>query len=219
MRFERRRDAGLLVVVEGIDGAGKTTLRDGLAERIEQTGVDRSVHVTCEPSLSNWFGRGLRGGWFSTPKERLLAFLLDRIAHQRDVVSPLLREGGLVIQDRSWHSTIAYQGSEVAEEDLAAMMEVHPPLKPDLLFIIDLPVQLATERVQRRGRALADAGVIDPYLLTWQLEPVLERYRQFDEAVFLDGTLPADVLVSQAMRAIRAALELSVKEEHHATVT
>ena len=142
---------GLLIVVEGIDGTGKSSqvkmLADALRSRGEEVLQDR------EPS-DGPFGKALRAsmteGRFS-PDEELEMFHKDRKQHVDDVIQPALGNGTHVVLDRYYFSTMAYQGAngfDVAE--LRATNESFAPA-PDLLFILDLDVDSALERIGTRG--------------------------------------------------------------------
>jgi dTMP kinase len=103
---------GLLVVIEGIDGAGKTTLRAGLAAALRSEGHE--VVETKEPTdgpLGQEIRRLARVGRDTvTPEAELELFLRDRAQHVAELVLPALARHAVVLQDRSYYSTVAYQG-------------------------------------------------------------------------------------------------------------
>jgi len=149
--MDEQKKRGLLIVVEGIDGTGKSSqvkmLADALRSRGEEVLQDR------EPS-DGPFGKTLRAsmteGRFS-PDEELELFHQDRKQHVDDIILPALERGAHVVLDRYYFSTMAYQGAngfDVAE--LRATNEAFAPA-PDLLFILDLNVDQALERIGTRG--------------------------------------------------------------------
>jgi dTMP kinase len=149
--MENQKKRGLLIVIEGIDGTGKSSQAKMLAEALRQKGED--VLLDREPS-DGPFGKILRASMTEgrlAPEEELELFHKDRRQHVTDVITPALDQGTHVVLDRYYFSTMAYQGAngfDVAE--LRATNESFAPA-PDLLFILDLDVELALERIGARG--------------------------------------------------------------------
>ncbi|MFZ8831127.1 MAG: dTMP kinase [Thermodesulfobacteriaceae bacterium] len=141
---------GILVVFEGIDGVGKTTVHKALAERLKN---NPNIVFSYEPT-NGAYGKKLRealkNGNF--PKEeRLSLFIKDRLEHVKSLIIPSLREGKLVILDRYYPSTIAYQGAEGFDfKELLTLNETIAPT-PDLVIYFDLPVEVAVNRLKERG--------------------------------------------------------------------
>lgn len=109
-----------LVVIEGLDGAGTTTQAQRLTAHLEGRGC--SVHLTREPS-DNPIGRLLReflvgghaiGDQEIDPATLALLFAADRMDHLQREVEPQLASGRIVVSDRWYHSSLAYQASELA---------------------------------------------------------------------------------------------------------
>lgn len=141
---------GLLIAIDGIDGAGKTTLADRLRQRIEAAGA--SVLQSKEPTAGQW-GRKLRESAAAgrlSPAEELEYLLLDRRQHVADLVMPALEQGSVVILDRYFPSTIAYQGAAgLPVEDLLVANEFAPA--PDLLLLLDVDPEVGLARIRSRG--------------------------------------------------------------------
>jgi dTMP kinase len=142
---------GLLVAVEGIDGAGKSTQVRALGERLRGAGLE--VVQTHEPTGGKW-GQLLRAsaqtGRFS-PEEELNLFLEDRKEHVEALLRPSLAAGKVVLVDRYYFSTAAYQGPrgfDVAE--LLRRNEAFAP-RPDLLVLLELEPKEGLGRVGARG--------------------------------------------------------------------
>jgi dTMP kinase len=142
---------GLLVAFEGIDGAGKTTQAELLAARLRAAGL--SVVSAKEPT-SGPHGARLRASASTgrlSPEEELAAFEADRREHVAQVIGPALARDDVVIVDRYYFSTAAYQGARGLDpEAILARNERFAP-EPDLLVLLDLPVDVALERIRRRG--------------------------------------------------------------------
>ncbi len=143
--------SGFLVVIEGIDGAGKSTQARVLGEQLTARG--HRVVLTREPTMGKW-GKLLREsaetGRLSI-EEEVEMFLKDRREHVEELILPRLREGCVVIVDRYYFSTAAYQGARgVDPQELLRRNEEFAP-EPDLLVLFDLPVEDGLARVRARG--------------------------------------------------------------------
>lgn len=143
---------GILLAVEGIDGAGKTTQVALLAEALAVAEVE--VATSKEPTNGKW-GRKIRESAENgrlPARQELEAFIEDRHEHVAQTINPALEQGRVVILDRYFYSTIAYQGERrIADVDwLDRMMRKLAPV-PDLVFVLDIhPAQgLARIREQR----------------------------------------------------------------------
>ena len=142
---------GFFVVLEGIDGAGKSTQAKLLGERLTARG--QKVVLSREPTMGQ-YGKLLREsaqtGRLSIEEEVEL-FLKDRREHVDELILPRLREGCVVIVDRYYFSTAAYQGARgVDPQELIRRNEEFAP-EPDLLVLFDLPVEDGLARVRARG--------------------------------------------------------------------
>jgi dTMP kinase len=186
---------GLLVVLEGIDGGGKTTLRGALAERVRALG--REVVETKEPT-DGPIGQAIRalarvGRGTVTPEAELQMFLDDRAEHVRAVVRPALARGAVVLQDRSYFSTIAYQAERGLDPAMIrARCEAIAP-RPDVLFVLDLSADDALARITRRGAA-------DDFEQRAVLERLRAVFAGLAEATRLDATQGPDALAEAAWR-------------------
>lgn len=146
---------GLFLVFEGIDGAGKSSQLQRLAARLRAAGHE----VLClrEPTdgpCGAEIRRRAREGPPLPPQEELDLFLQDRRENVAERVLPALAAGKAVLQDRYFYSTAAYQAAR-PELGLspAEVVSLHAwaPL-PDLVLLLDLPVDEGLRRVVRRGR-------------------------------------------------------------------
>jgi dTMP kinase len=145
--FER----GVLIVFEGIDGAGKSTQVKRLVANLRELGF--AVRVDREPT-DGPHGRRLRASATEgrlSPTEELELFIADRREHVTDFIMPGLEAGDVVILDRYYFSNAAYQGSRGLDwaEILRLNEEFAPP--PDLLLWLDLDPELSGGRIHRRG--------------------------------------------------------------------
>lgn len=143
-------ERGVLIVVEGIDGAGKTTQVDLLEQALRK---DFDVVRSREPTDGPW-GRRLRESAQAGrlgPEQELEAFLNDRREHVQQLIEPALSAGKVVLLDRYFYSTIAYQGArglDVAELN-RKNREIAP--QPDMVLLLDFDPDAALHRI-RDGR-------------------------------------------------------------------
>ncbi len=142
---------GLFIVLEGIDGTGKSTQARRLGEWFEKQG--REVVLSREPTDGPW-GKKLRESASTgrlSPQHELQYFLNDRRQHVDEKIAPALAAGKVVILDRYYFSTMAYQGARGFDPaEIRRMNEEFAPV-PDLLLILDLDVDTAHQRIGHRG--------------------------------------------------------------------
>jgi dTMP kinase len=142
---------GLFIVLEGIDGTGKSTQARRLGEWFKSRG--REVVISREPTDGPW-GKKLRESAATgrlSPQDELQFFLNDRRQHVEEKIAPALAAGKVVILDRYYFSTMAYQGARGFDPaEIRRMNEAFAPV-PDLLLILDLDVDTAHDRIGHRG--------------------------------------------------------------------
>jgi dTMP kinase len=141
----------VLVVFEGIDGAGKTTQAALLAAALQRRGLQ--VISSKEPTNGRW-GRRLRESAATgrlSAEEELEAFIQDRQEHVRELIAPALAAGKVVVLDRYYFSTAAYQGARGM--DAAAILAANEAFAPapDALFLLQVPPRLGLDRIASRG--------------------------------------------------------------------
>jgi dTMP kinase len=161
--------AGRFITLEGIEGAGKSTVVQHVVEWLGARGVE--VRKTREPGgtpLSERV-RALvleRGGELLTPVTETLLMFAARGIHLDNLIRPALARGEWVVCDRFTDATRAYQGagrgvSHAWIEEL--VQAVHPDLRPDCTLLLDLPVELGLARSKKRaGNQPADRFEAEP---------------------------------------------------------
>jgi len=145
-------ERGLLIVFEGIDGCGKSTQLRMLAERLRARGAN--VVETKEPT-NGPVGKRIRAmaqsGNAVAPEEELAWFIEDRREHVRDKLEPELAKGSIILCDRYWLSTVAYQGARgFATDEIMRNSEAEFPI-PDLALIFEITADEGLARVNARG--------------------------------------------------------------------
>jgi dTMP kinase len=154
--------AGRFITLEGIEGAGKSTVAKYIGDWLTRQGI--AVRLTREPGgtplaervRSIVLERGTEQ--VSAVTETLLMFAA-RALHIENVIVPAIRAGEWVICDRFTDATRAYQGSGRGAD--AALIDtlaraVHPQLAPDCTLLLDLPVAAGLSRARERGGGGAD---------------------------------------------------------------
>ncbi len=144
---------GFVVAIEGIDGAGKTTQAHMLNDYLTNRGIDSILSKEPTDSI---YGQRIRelamGKRNSThPQEEYQLFIQDRKLHVEKLIKPALAEKKIVILDRYYFSTMAYQGAigldpiYIKEEN-----EAFSPV-PEIVFLISVPPKVGIGRI-RNGR-------------------------------------------------------------------
>ena len=142
---------GVFIVFEGIDGSGKDTHIKLLSEELRQQG--QSVLETAEPS-GNEVGALLRryqrkSGKRLPAETEALLYTADRYEHVRNIVEPALKKGQIVLSNRYFYSTLAYQGAMGVDLDWIREMNRFAP-KPDAAILLDILPEFSLQRLRRR---------------------------------------------------------------------
>ena len=216
---------GVLITLEGGEGAGKTTVVEALAALLREDGYP--ALVTQEPA-----GTGLAltiralFEWLATPDQaanlspttEMLLFEARRAQHVADVIRPALERGEVVICDRFSDSTLAYQGygRGLSLDHIRACNHIASGgLVPNLTLLLDVPPEVGLARAERRpntvagGEEMGDAigreslqfhrRVREGFLTLAQREP---RRIQV-----VDASLPAEAVTAAAWQRVKGLLE------------
>jgi dTMP kinase len=185
---------GLLIVFEGIDGSGKSTQARRLQRKLKSMGY--AVVSLREPTRGKW-GRAIRRlartEGSLTPEEELDLFVEDRRENVRKNIRPALAERKVVILDRYYFSTIAYQGAKGIDPARIRRLNESFASRPDLVFILDIEAGRGLGRI--RGRKKKD--------LLFEREAYLARVRKIFSGFrgrrikHLDAMRPKEELASE----------------------
>jgi dTMP kinase len=141
---------GPFIVIEGLDGSGKTTQAKLLTAKLSRS---HNAVYTAEPSQGK-IGTFIRNSCLYGEKRlsitvEALLFAADRIEHLENEIKPAITDGKLVVCDRYFYSSLAYQGS--ADLSLDWISEINRyALKPDFAVFIDVAPEKVLQRLKRR---------------------------------------------------------------------
>lgn len=150
------RELGLFITLEGVEGVGKSTAASGLAALLRAEGFE--VMLTREPggtkAAEDIRQLLLKPDLPLAPMAQTMLHFAARADHVEQAIRPALAQGKIVICDRFYDSTLAYQayGLGVALEDVQALIRLIC-LKPDVTFLLDLPKAQTLQRLMSRGGA------------------------------------------------------------------
>lgn len=200
--------SGLLITVEGIDGAGKTTLVAALAEDLRGRGLPvRAVREPGGVELAERVRALLVDPSISvSPRAEALLYAAARAQLVQELLGPLLRDGALLLLDRFLDSSLAYQGAGrgLGIEQVRALGDFAVgDLRPDRTLLLRLPPALARQRLaaklggedrlEREGEDFF-AAIAAAYEELAAAEP--RRFR------VIDARQPAPAVLADALRAL-----------------
>jgi dTMP kinase len=155
--------SGVFITFEGTEGGGKSTQIKLLAERLGKLG--RDVVLLREPGGTD-IGEEIRhtlkhsaGNHAMTPEAELLLMNASRAQLVREVIRPALAAGTVVLCDRFYDSTVAYQGHgrQLDPEHVRRIIDFAVgPTRPDLTLLLRVPVEVSESRRAARGVAVRD---------------------------------------------------------------
>ena len=166
---------GLFIVIEGLDGSGKTTQAKLLTAKLSRS---HNAVYTAEPSRGQ-IGTFIRNSCLYGEKRlpnsvEALLFAADRMEHVENEIKPALASGKLVICDRYVYSSIAYQGSTTLSVEWIAELNKYA-LRPDLAIFIDVAPETVLHRITRRRSVMENLDTQRKVRETY-LKSVAERH-------------------------------------------
>ncbi len=190
---------GFFVTFEGIEGSGKSTQIKFLEAALEERGIP--CLVTREPGgppLAEAIRSLLLDTSYSEilPETELLLYMASRAQHTGQWILPALKQGKVVLCDRYYDSTIAYQGAaRRLDLDLIATLTTFATYHtiPDLTFLLDLPVEQGLSRISRRQLDRLESEHLDFHERVRQQYLVIAR-AEVSRYIVLNGTKsPQDI--------------------------
>ena len=197
---------GRLIAFEGLDGSGKSTQLALLGAALRDAG--REVVETREPTGGSW-GRRIRAmarsGERVAAAEELRWFVEDRREHVAEVIEPGLAAGRIVLTDRYYLSTVAYQGARGLDPaQLLCEAEADFPA-PDLALVLEIEPEAGLARVAARGGHVEPAFEEESFLAQ-----VATIFHGLERAylVRIDADHPAAAVHRAVLYAVRNRLDL-----------
>lgn len=195
---------GLLIAFEGIDGTGKSSQIHLLAETLRGQGV--AVVATREPTDGE-YGQRIRALYVQrdavSREEELALFIADRRQHVARVIIPALVAGRVVLTDRYYYSTAAYQGANGLDyKDILRQNEGFAP-RPDLVLLLQIPVAEGLRRIRMNRGERPDTFEGEEYL-----ERVVAMYNRLADTniIRIDGLGSVDEVQKRVFAAVRPLL-------------
>jgi dTMP kinase len=187
---------GLFIIIEGIDGSGKSTITKMLNENAPDSW---KLKTTREPGgsevaedIRKFILSGAAKIW--GPYTEALLFTAARRDHVELLIKPHLQTGGMVVCDRFWDSTKVYQ-SEVSESDIDIMNQLAcKNLTPDFTFYFDIPVELAVERLKQTGKTADRFESEGTSYLYMQKVKYLNQAKQNRRSCIMDASADVNVV-------------------------
>lgn len=180
-KVTRKLEKGILVAIEGIDGSGKTTEAKLLRDFLKQEGYP--VTLFLEPTKGKWGG-----------------FYFSREEDAKNKLKPVLDDKKIVIMDRFYMSSVAYQGALGLNPDLIEKESKAIAPMPDLTIILDLPPRVALSRIEnnRTSKLSAFEGYLGKVRKIY-----IKRYSGRLDVKIIDASSPPNAILTQILNALR----------------
>lgn len=203
---------GLLIAFEGLDGAGLTTQAERAKENLEDE-TPWETYLTKEPTdgpAGAQIRMGLSGRVEFDPQTLALLFATDRIDHLNQDVIPKLEDGVIVLLDRYYLSSFAYQMTE-PDVDIEWLRAINSKCRtPDLTIFLDVKPQVCLRRMKR------ERWHVELYEKEAELREVYRNYEQMVEVLRdeegedirrIDGYDDKDVVEERVMSHVREKVD------------
>lgn len=199
---------GRLIVLEGLDGAGTTTQARRLVDHLNADG--RSAHLTREPSDGpvGLLIREMLTGGHAIAGQKLsqgtfgLLFAADRLDHLQREVEPAIADGAIVVSDRWYHSSLAYQGTG-ADRDWIAVLNARAR-RPEITIFLQVRPEVAAKRradAKRREELFEDLEMQREVDAGYRAT-IAELRAAGERIEIVDGEASEDAVFAQILRFI-----------------
>jgi dTMP kinase len=192
---------GAFIVIEGLDGSGKTTQAKLLTAKLKK---NHSAVYTAEPSQGK-IGKFIRSKILygeSRPSISLeaLMFAADRIDHLENEVLPQIKSGSIIICDRYIYSSLAYQGSAGLSQKWIEAINEHA-LRPDFALFIDVSPERVIARLKRKK------SVMENLSTQYKVREIYFRYVNNGALTLIDGDKPKKVVAKSVFETVDSFLK------------
>ncbi|HKS59565.1 MAG TPA: dTMP kinase [Thermoplasmata archaeon] len=195
---------GWLVAIEGIDGAGKSTFQSALARRLAASGG--RIRRAAEPR-NRKLGNEAVSVARTDPWRAAILFSQDRML-SRPRIERWIRAGCMVITDRSFYSTLAYQGSALPPRAYRHLAELQHRIarQPDRVLFLRLDPTIALRRLTLRGTSRSS---LEQLAILRRVDRAYRRLSRDPRWITLDGQLSVRELVEEGIRRLLPLLRRS----------
>jgi len=203
---------GFFIVLEGLDGSGKSTQAKLLVQNLIKHGRD-AVYMK-EPTEGEWGQKireiAVKGRGNVTPEQELDYFIKDREEDATQNILPALDSGKVVVMDRYIYSNIAYQGALGIDIELIKEKNRKFP-KPDILFFLDAPPETGIGRINDQRTGGANVG----YEKIEYLQKVYEIYHsdEFNFMIRIDARKEIGEIQEEILEKVLVNLTRIIHEE------
>jgi len=191
---------GFFIVLEGIDGCGKTVHSKALCEALKKLSYD--VAYTTEPSESQ-IGRLIELEFLQkakvSPQVEALLFAADRFDHLTFEVLPMLNANKIVVSDRYVYSSLAYQGAQGLKLDWIREVNYFAT-RPNLALYLDVPAEVGLSR--KRGRS-----VLEKLELEKKVREIYLGLVESGELIKVDSNRSLDIVKEEVLALALQALK------------
>ncbi|MCI8343381.1 MAG: dTMP kinase [Clostridia bacterium] len=207
LKLQNNREKGKLIVFEGTDGAGKTTLIGMTAKYLSQKYGSEKVLVLKQPTDAARNTKLFQKMMFSEAHEEIdyravqLLTLSDRVQHNRETIVPALRGGKIVVCDRYIYTSVVNMLARGYDREKWFYLASRAIVKPDLAFLAYADPQTALERIKARPEEK------DRYLNEGLLKKVAQYFMRYRKKFGLK-LIETQGSAETAFQAIRKQLNL-----------
>jgi len=192
------------IVFDGMDGSGKTSQAKMLLNYLKKR--KRSIIFTHEPTRDTKLGRYIekRIRSYNKPSasELLELFTKDREEHLKNEIVPALKKGKIVICDRYYYSTMAYQLPKSEWKAYAKRF-----LKPDIAFICSVPANIAIKRINssisKNERRFKKKAMFERLSILKKLRRKYLQMKMFDEVRIIDTTPKPEIIFKRIKKGLK----------------
>ena len=196
MIFEKKLKHGLLIAIEGIDGAGKSTQAKILYRILKERGYNvKLLHEPTDGSYGKIIKESAINGRLN-PEEELKYFIEDRKEDVDRNIKPALEDKMIVIMDRYYFSTIAYQGARSLDSNEIKKINEQFAPRPDLTILLDVAPTIGLSRIRENRINKSDYFEKSKYLIE-----VREIFGDIENSSIqtIDGNREIDVISNEIL--------------------